>query len=135
MRHTKENALVTRICSLVVRIGGSLALLLGLVFWFGLFNNLRSGLTQLHMTLGILVVLALWVLATIYARTPNANLGLAIGASVVGLLLLVVGLTQRGLMPDFHWVIQWVHFLLGIAVIGMGEMLTSAIRRAPAAVA
>ena len=135
MRYTKEKTLVTTISSFVVRIGGSLALLLGLVFWFGLFNNLRSGLTQLHMTLGILVVLALWILATIYARTPNANLGLAIGASLVGLLLLIVGLTQRGLMPDFHWVIQWVHFLLGVAAIGMGEALTGAIRRAPAATA
>src|SRR3954471_9519685 len=81
--------MVTRISSFVVRIGGSLALLLGLLFWLGIGTNL----TQVHMTLGILVVLALWVLATIYARTPDANLGLAIGASLVGLLLLLVGVT------------------------------------------
>jgi hypothetical protein len=124
--------LVTRICSLVVRIGGSLALLLGLLRVF----SIGPDLVQLHMTLGILVVLALWVLATIYARTPNANLGMAIGASLVGLLLLIVGVTQQQLLPGgFHWVIQWVHFLLGVAVIGMGEMLTGAIRRAPAAIA
>jgi hypothetical protein len=123
--------MVTRISSLVVRFGGSLALLLGLLFWI----NIGNGLTQLHMTLGILVVLALWILATIYARTPNANLGLAIGASVVGLLLLVVGLTQRSLLLNgAHWIIQVIHFLLGVTVIGMGETLTGAIRRAPAAV-
>jgi hypothetical protein len=88
------------------------------------------------MTLGILVVLALWILATIYARTPNANLGMAIGASVIGLLLLIVGVTQQGLLLNgFHWVIQVIHVLLGVAVIGMGEMLTGAIRRAPAAIA
>jgi hypothetical protein len=120
--------MVTRICSLVVRIGGSLALLLGLLFWFGIGRNL----VQVHMTLGILVVLALWILATIYARTPNANLGLAISASVIGLLQLVLGITQQSLLlNDFHWVIQVIHFLLGVSVIGMGESLTGAIRRAP----
>jgi hypothetical protein len=124
--------MVTRICSLVVRIGGSLALLLGLLFWIGIGTNL----TQVHMTLGILVVLALWTLATIYARTPNANLGLAIGASVVGLLLLVVGVTQQSLLlNDFHWIIQAIHFLLGLTVIGMGESLAGAMRRAPPAFA
>jgi hypothetical protein len=124
--------MVTRICSLVVRIGGSLALLLGLLFWV----NIGNSLTQIHMTLGILVVLALWILATIYARTPNANLGLAIGASVIGLLLLVVGITQQSLLLNsFHWIIQVIHFLLGVTVIGMGETLNGAIRRAPAAIA
>jgi hypothetical protein len=120
--------MVTRICSLVVRIGGSLALLLGLLRYF----NIGPDLVQLHMTLGILVVLALWILATIYARTPNANLGMSIGASVIGLLLLIVGVTQQGLLLNsFHWVIQVVHVLLGLTVIGMGESLASAIRRAP----
>ena len=120
--------MVTRICSLVVRIGGSLALLLGLLFWF----NIGVNLVQVHMTLGILVVLALWILATIYARTPNANLGLAIGASVIGLLQIVLGITQQSLLlNDFHWIIQVIHFLLGVTVIGMGESLTGAIRRAP----
>jgi hypothetical protein len=124
--------MVTRICSLVIRIGGSLALLLGLLFWIGIGTNL----TQIHMTLGILVVLALWTLATIYARTPGANLGLAIGASVVGLLLLVVGVTQQSLLlNDFHWIIQAIHFLLGLTVIGMGETVAGAIRRAPPAFA
>ena len=124
--------MVTRICSLVVRIGGSLALLLGLLRYF----NIGPDLVQLHMTLGILVVLALWTLATIYARTPNANLGMAIGASVIGLLLLIVGVTQQGLLLNgFHWVIQVIHVLLGLTVIGMGEMLAGAIRRAPPALA
>ncbi len=124
--------MVTRICSLVVRIGGSLALLLGLLRVF----SIGPDLVQLHMTLGILVVLALWILATIYARTPNANLGMSIGASVIGLLLLIVGVTQQDLLLNgFHWVIQVIHVLLGLTVIGMGEMLTGAIRRAPAAVA
>jgi hypothetical protein len=132
MWHTKEKALVTRICSLVVRIGGSLALLLGLLRVF----SIGPDLLQLHMTLGILVVLALWILATIYARTANANLGMAIGASVIGLLLLIVGVTQQGLLLNsFHWVIQVIHVLLGLTVIGMGEMLASAIRRAPPALA
>ncbi len=124
--------MVTRICSLVVRIGGSLVLLLGLLFWLHIGNSL----TQIHMTLGILVVLALWILATINARTPNANLGLSIGASVVGLLLLIVGVTQQSLLPgDFHWVIQVIHALLGLSAIGMGESLTGAIRRAPPSLA
>lgn len=124
--------MVTRICSLVVRIGGSLALLLGLLRYF----NIGPDLVQLHMTLGILVVLALWVLATIYARTANANLGMSIGASVIGLLLLIVGVTQQGLLLNsFHWVIQVIHVLLGLTVIGMGESLATAIRRAPPAFA
>ena len=97
----------------------------GAVFWFEHLNNLRSGLTQLHMTLGILVVLALWVLATIYARTPNANLGMAIGASVIGLLLLIVGVTQQGLLLDGSTGSSRWHPLScsALTVIGMGEML------------
>jgi hypothetical protein len=122
--------LVTTICSFAVRIGGSLALLLGLLHYF----NIGPDLVQLHITLGVLVVLALWILATIYARTANANLGMAIGASVIGLLLLIVGVTQRGLLLNgYHWIIQLIHVLLGLAAIGMGETLSGAIRRAPAA--
>jgi hypothetical protein len=80
--------------------------------------------------LGVLVVLALWILATIYARAANANLGMAIGASAIGLLLLIVGVTQRELLLNgYHWVIQLIHVLLGLAVIVMGETLSSAIRR------
>jgi hypothetical protein len=127
----QEKTLVTTICSFVVRIGGSLALLLGLLHYF----NIGPDLVQLHITLGILVVLALWILATIYARTASANLGMAIGSSVIGLLLLIVGVTQRGLLLNgYHWVIQLIHVLLGVAAIGMGETLSGAIRRTPAVV-
>ena len=49
--------MVFRIASIVLRVCGALAVILGLLFWSGYALNL----IPIHMLLGLLVVLSLWV--------------------------------------------------------------------------
>jgi hypothetical protein len=104
-----------------VRAAGVVQILLGLAFWTG---NLL-GLVDLHQLLGILLVLALWTLAALAARA-GVPPGLVAGAVVLGLVVPVVGLTQRELLPgSAHWVIQVVHLLLGLGLLGLAENLAT----------
>jgi hypothetical protein len=94
-------------------------LLLGILFWTG--NAL--GLVDLHQLIGILLVLALWTQAALAHRAGVPG-GLVAGAAVYGLVVPIVGLTQRELLPgSAHWVIQVIHLLLGIGLIGLAENL------------
>jgi len=128
--------MLVRISSMVLRICASIALILGIVFWT---TPVAGVLVPIHMLLGILVVLSLWALGYAIATAPQGkNIGLAIGAVVLGLLVLFVGLTQGTdeapssllyLSPATHWIIQVVHLLLGICAIGIGETITARYKR------
>src|ERR671912_467519 len=72
------------------RVAGVIQLVLGVAFWTG---NLL-GLVDLHQLLGILLVLAVWTLAVLAARAGVPG-GLVAGAVVLGLVVPIVGLTQR----------------------------------------
>ncbi len=125
-------ARVAPVMSGIVRYGGLLVLVLGLVIWTGTVDFL----IPFHMLLGILVVLALWLLAAAYAPAGRAALPLVIAAVVVGLAQAVLGGSQPSLDKlGFFWVIQIVHLLLGLGVIGVGEMITMRMKKARAAVA
>ncbi len=109
----------------VVRVAGVLALLLGLLFWTG--DALP--LIPIHMLLGTLTVLGLWLLAAT-ASQLGAPMGMVIGAGILGLLVLGLGFSQQSLMPGSgHWVVQVVHLLLGMAAVGLGEMIGGRVRR------
>jgi len=120
--------MAAKIASWVVRLGGLIMIVLGLLFWTG--NAL--GLVQEHMTLGLLVVLALWVLAAT-AMQKGVGVGLVIGAFVLGLVVIGFGLAQESLMSGATRVvvelIRIVHLLLGLALISFGEILTARLRR------
>ena len=120
--------MAAKIASWVVRLGGLIMIVLGLLFWTG--NAL--GLVQEHMTLGLLVVLALWVLAAT-AMQKGVGVGLVIGAFVLGLVVIGFGMTQESLMSGATRVvvelIRIVHLLLGLALISFGEILTARLRR------
>ena len=120
--------MAAKIASWVVRLGGVIMLVLGLLFWTG--NALT--LVQEHMTLGLLVVLALWVLAAT-AMQKGVGVGLVIGAFVLGLVVIGFGMTQESLMSGATRVvvelIRIVHLLLGLALISFGEILTARLRR------
>jgi hypothetical protein len=104
-----------------VRAAGVVQILLGLAFWTG--NAL--GLVDLHQLLGILLVLALWTLAAL-AHRAGVPAGLVAGAAVLGLAVPIVGLTQRDLLPgSAHWVIEVIHLLLGIGLLGLAENLAT----------
>jgi hypothetical protein len=111
--------MVVRIASIVLRIGGALAVILGILFWSGNALNL----VPIHMLLGLLVVLSLWIVGIGQAFSSGGSWPLAGGALLLGLLVLVVGMTQSSLMVgSFHWVIKVVHLLLGILAVGMGQI-------------
>lgn len=120
----------------IVRYGGSLALLLGILIWIGTstltpWTSATASLTNFHMLLGILAVLALWLLAIAYAMTGRANMTIVIVAIAVGLAQALLGVTQASLLPNtsYHWLIQVLHLLLGISVIGSGERITMLMKK------
>lgn len=119
--------MLAKIASWVVRLGGLVMIVLGVLFWTG--NALTF--VQEHMTLGLIVVLALWVLAAA-AMQKGVGVGLILGAFLTGLAVIVVGMTQTRLLPgSAHVIIQVIHLLLGLALISLGEILTARLRRLP----
>lgn len=118
---------VVRITVMVLRVCVLLALILGILFWTGTADNL----VPVHTTLGILVVLSLWILGAAIAPTKG-GIGLAIGAFVLGALVLALGLSQQNLLPEpnsGHWIIQVLHLLLGLSAAGLGEMISGRYKR------
>jgi hypothetical protein len=121
--------MVFRIASIVLRLCGALALILGILFWSG--NTLN--LIPIHMLLGLLVVLSLWIVGIGQAFSSGGSWPLAGGALLLGLLVIVVGMTQSSLLVGpFHWVIQVVHLLLGILAVGIGQIATARWRNSSA---
>jgi uncharacterized membrane protein len=118
--------MLAKIASWVVRLGGLVMIVLGLLFWTGNATNLVNE----HMTLGVIVVLALWLLAGIYATRKGASIGLAAGAFLTGIVVAVVGMTQTQLLPGSgHIVIEVLHLLLGLTLISFGEIIIGRLRR------
>jgi uncharacterized membrane protein len=102
-----------------IRVVGVVQLVLGLAFWTG---NLL-GLVDLHQLFGILLVLGLWTQAAL-AHRAGVPVGLVAAAAVLGLVVAIVGLTQRELLPgSAHVVIEVVHLLLGLGLLALGESL------------
>jgi hypothetical protein len=119
--------MAVRITSMVLRVAVLLALVLGLLVWF---NIAKSSLKDVHMLLGIIVVLSLWVLGGFIVATKG-GIGIGIGAFVLGLVVFLFGLTQEGIPPtgNLHWIIQVIHLLLGLSAAGMGEMIAGRYKR------
>ena len=106
---------------MAVRVVGVVQLVLGLAFWTG--NAL--GLVDLHQLIGILIVLGLWTQAVLAARA-GVQPGMAAAAAVGGLIVIVVGLTQRDLLPgSAHVVIEVLHLLLGVGAVGLADGLAT----------
>lgn len=106
---------------ILLRVTGLMQIVLGALFWTG--NALP--LISVHMRIGVVLVITLWVLALLAARA-GVNLALAALALGWGAAVLILGLTQARLLPgDLHWLIQVLHLLAGLAAIGMGERLAS----------
>src|SRR5690242_536988 len=111
-------SMTSTIAHWVVRIAGVLALILGLLFWTG---DVR-GLTPVHILLGTLTVLALWLLAAT-ASQQGVPISLTAGAAVIGLIAILLGFTQDSLLPGAsHWLIQVLHLIVGMAAVASGEM-------------
>ncbi|HYT27611.1 MAG TPA: hypothetical protein VEL72_01230 [Ktedonobacteraceae bacterium] len=114
--------MLIRIPQMILRVCGLIALLLGITFWINLPDD---ALIPIHMLLGILVVLSLWMLGIIMATARGGNIALGVGAIIWGALVLSLGLTQTRLLidPSVHWIIQVLHLLLGMGAIALGETI------------
>lgn len=113
---------------MVLRLGVLLALILGILFWVGVVQN--DTLTLIHMLIGFVVVISLWVIGLAQGFLKGGSFPLALATFVVGLLLAIVGLYQQGwLVGSSHWVIQVIHLLLGLSAIGLGEMVAARTKR------
>jgi hypothetical protein len=116
---------------MAIRVVGVVQLALGLIFWTG--NAL--GLVDLHQLLGILLVLGLWTQAFLAARA-GVEARLVALAAVWGLIVPIVGLSQTSLLTgSAHWVIQVIHLLLGLGLLGLAENLATRARARLAPVA
>jgi hypothetical protein len=122
---------VIRIASIVLRVCGGLALLLGLLFWLGIARNFLP----VHILLGVLVVLSLWIIGVAQA-VAGGSWSMAVGALLLGVLVAALGMTQSSLLlGPLHWVIQVVHLLLGAAAVGFGQgMVARMVERSAAGV-
>jgi hypothetical protein len=112
--------MVVRILLMILRLIAVITLILGILMWL----KIAQPLVGLHMLLGLLVVLVLWLLGGIIV-TKGAR-GLGLGAFVLGLVVALVGLYQQTLIPlagKMYGIIQVIHLLLGLCAIGWGEMI------------
>jgi len=118
----RTTIMIMRLCVLIV-------LILGILFW----TNVAGGpLVLLHMGLGILIALLLVILGYVIATVKKGrNIGLAIGAFVLAICMVALGLRQQSILATspLHWIIQVVHLLLGLLAIGFAEMIAKRYKR------
>jgi hypothetical protein len=119
---------ITLIARLLLSLFGIALLVLGIFFWTGHALSLLS----LHMLLGALFVVCMWVLAVVGFLVPGSR-GFALLVLIWSLIVPALGVTQLSLLPGAsHWLIQVLHLLVGIIAIGLGHSLARRIGRRPA---
>ena len=96
--------------------------ILGLLIWFG-----NISFTQIHIALGSIFVLDLWLLAVIALFALSAR-GLSLFSLLLGGVIMWLGVAQRTmLVGSAHWAVQVVHLLLGVSAMGLIEPLTKSL--------
>ena len=102
-----------------MRIGALVQVTVGIALWTGNWY----GLVNVHRTVGVLFVLALWTIAVI-ALAQRRSAGLAAFAIFWGLLVAALGFMQQGiLIGDYHWVVRVLHLVIGMASLPIAERL------------
>ena len=109
---------------LIARTIALIEVVLGLLFWTGQANSL----VIVHIVLGLILVLDLWAAAA-FALRSGGSVPLAAVAFLWGLAMTVFGLLQaRVLSGSDHFLIQIVHLAVGLAAVGLVEVLARAPR-------
>jgi hypothetical protein len=121
---------VATLAQWIVRAAGAFMVVVGAIIWTG-----NDGLVPAHVTVGVVLVLGLWVLA-LHGYRVRASGGLVATTVVWGFLLAALGVTQKQLLAgDLHWVVEVVHLVVGVVAIGLGEALVATGGRGAARVA
>jgi hypothetical protein len=111
-----------------MRAAMAVLVILGIGFWTGHWANL----VNLHMAIGSLFVIALWVIAGIASAHGRPGRLVAFGF-VWGVIVLALGMTQQGiLVGSLHWIIRVLHLLVGVAAMPIAERLVGGPQPAPA---
>jgi hypothetical protein len=113
---------ITRIAQLTVRLCGVALIVLGVLIWTG-----DRQFIQAHMGLGVLLVLALWVLAALGVRARVAS-NLVIRAVIWGAVVLAYGIYQTRIWPGrLHVYVRVLHLVVGLIAMSVGELLAARI--------
>ena len=110
--------------AMIVRITGILQLVMGILIWMGGFPYL----VPVHMLIGIVFVLAMWVLGfrAISARVASALAVVLIGW---GAFVVAFGMTQAQILPGpNHAAIQALHVVVGLMAMGFSDMVAKKMR-------
>jgi len=92
-------------------------LVMGIALWMGRWN----AIVDLHRTLGIAYVFALWFIAVL-AISHKHKTGAAGFAIMWGVLIITLGFAQQTVLPgEFHWITRAAHLLIGISAMPMAE--------------
>lgn len=119
---------VVIIARVLISLFGLTLLALGILFWTGH----ALSLLQVHMAVGGLFVVCMWVLAVIGFLVPGCR-PLAFVVLIWSLVVPAVGVMQVRLMPGAdHWVIQTIHLLVGLIAIGLSHGLARRLGRGSA---
>jgi hypothetical protein len=113
-----------RTAATIVRITGVLQLVMGLFVWMGGGTTL----TPVHMGIGIVFVIAMWVLG-FRALSARVASPLAVVVIAWGAIVVTLGMTQDKIMPGpNHAAIQGLHVLVGLIGMGLSEMVAKRLR-------
>ena len=100
-----------------------IAALVQVVVGIGLWTGHLYAFVDVHRTIGMLFVLALWGIAAI-ALVQRRAAGLAAFAVVWGVVVAAVGFTQQQLVPgDLHWIVRVLHLAIAMASMPIAERL------------
>ena len=120
---------VIKISQMVLRAAFVLALILGLCFWANLIQPTQA-FRGIHMLLGILVVLSLWIIGLAQGTTKGGNFVLALVTFAVGLAVAIVGMWQDSWRASINiTLLNTIHLLLGLIAVGLGEMIAGRTKR------
>lgn len=107
----------------IVRVSGTLQLVLGALFWTG------HAYTYLpfHIVNGAVIVLTLWT-AAVLALVVRTHPGLAGFGLLWGLVLPAFGMWQATLLVGpMHWIVRVAHLVMGLAAMALAGTLGQAI--------
>ena len=103
----------------ILRVAGTIVLVLGLLIW-----TLQLNILSIHITFGIIVTLTLLVIS-ILATFARGLRVLGIIGMIYAFVIPLLGLNQvRLLVGDQHWLIQVLHLLVGIGALALGETIS-----------
>lgn len=111
------------LCIWIMRVAGTLQLLLGALFWTGHAYSFLP----LHIVSGVVIVLTLWTVA-VMALVVGTHRGLTLFGLLWGLALPAFGMVQASvLVGSMHWIIRVLHLVMGLVAMGVAGTLGQAI--------